>query len=186
MNVLYRILLLSFILLLLGCFATGPVNNLEFNNNVSLKSLEGVYQNIGESDPKSIPANCSDCFRLLSWIIWPSDKNIDHKTIDAIEVRNTAENILTVRALEKGKIKKESLFVDGRDFAFKSGRIHLKTKVFLADPVLGPGWQTIEMGLDSNGNGKYREGGGIAGLGFLIIPITVVGTDDIRFVRISK
>jgi hypothetical protein len=172
--------------MLSGCFATGPSNNLPFNDSANLKSLEGVYQNVGETDPKSIPANCPDCRRRLSEIIWPGDKSLDNKTIDAIEVRNTEEETLTVKALEKGKVKRENLFVNGRDFTFKSGRIHLKTKVFLADPVIGPGWQTIEIGLDSNDNGKYREGGGAAGLGFFVIPVAVSGTDDIRFVRISK
>jgi hypothetical protein len=172
--------------ILSGCYASGPINNLAFNDGANLKSLEGVYQNIGEADLKSIPANCPDCRRRLSEIIWPGDKSLDHKTIDAIEVRNTEEKTLTVKALEKGKVKKESLFVEGRNFTFKAGRIHLKTEVFFAAPVIGPSWQTIEIGLDSEGNGKYREESGTAGLAFFVIPVAVTGTDDVRFVRMTK
>lgn len=168
------------------CLCYRPSNNLQFNDSVNLKSLEGVYRNIGEADPKSVPANCPDCRRRLSTIIWLGDKSLDHTTIDAVEVRNSKENTLIVRALNKGKIIKESIFVEGSDFTFKAGRIHIKTELFLAAPVIGPGYQTIEIGLDSEGNGKYRDKSGVAGLAYFLIPVGVAGTDDVRFVRISN
>lgn len=153
---------------------------------VDLRSLEGVYRNIGDADPKSIPANCPDCRLRLSMIIWPGDKMLDHSSIDAIEVRISKSDTLIVKALSFGKVITESLFIEGKDFTIRAGRIHIKTTVGLAAPVIGPGYQTIEIGLDSEGNGKYRDSSGAAGLVGFLIPIGVVGTEDVRFPRISN
>lgn len=187
MNVLRNIVLMSSLFMLSGClYATGPNNNLRFNDTATLKSFEGVYRNVGEADPKSIPVNCPNCRRRLSPIIWPEDKNLDHTTIDAIEVRRYDGDALIVTALNKGMMVKESKLVEGSDFTLKSGRIHIKTEIFLAAPVIGPGYQTLEIGLDSEGNGKFREYSGAVGFAFFLIPVGAAGTDDVRFERIQR
>lgn len=47
-------------------------------------------------------------------------------------------------------------------------------------------FESVELGLDKKGNGKYQQEGATAGLVFLILPIAIGSNDEIRFIRLSN
>ena len=46
-------------------------------------------------------------------------------------------------------------------------------------------YENREIGLDTEGHGKYRSGGVATGVVMLFIPVLVGGEEDIRFVRLK-
>lgn len=175
-------LLLLIILLLPSCFFMGPKDNTFFFDKIDrLNKLDGVYQNLGEGR-QDLPRPV-----FLSKLIWPTDEVLDHSLIKTIVVRAISDKTLNVKAFHKEILIKEAEFTEGKDFEISFGRILLKQRInFLADVFLGPYYERAELGIDSRGDGKNRQYGVLAGLGFLIIPVAGGGRDDIRFVRIGN
>ncbi len=171
--------------LLAGCVLfSSPPNNQPFSSIRDVRSLEGTYRNKGEAGKMGSTV-------LLSAVIWPST-DVPHKDIEEIEVKALDERTLVVRARATGRtLLKESTFIEGKDFEIKDGRITIRRKGGIAgftagDPVVGPYYENVELGLDAQGQGKYKSDFGVAGLVYMFLPMAMVGSEDVRFVRISK
>ncbi len=175
--------LCSLILLLNGCFSSSePTDNASFDKIETLKTLEGVYHNLGEGEQGQSPV-------YLSEVIWPKIVGIPHALITTIDVRLLSPNSLGVRAKSKVGVEKEGTFVEGTDFEIHSGRIRLKHSVGSGgdiNPVLyGPYYERHELGLDTKGHGKLRRQDGFVGL-LMVMPMAGVTSEEVRFVRIDK
>lgn len=175
-----ELLFIFFATLIAGCISVAPVNNTDFGRISKIEQLEGVYKNTGEG-PQS---------RLLSWIIWPDEKDLQHALVDTVEVRKVGEKTLLVRAVGEGLVKKESTFIEGNDFELKKGRIELKRHIGLSgfqkgDVMVGLAYESWEVGLDSEDQGKFRRRIRLVGLVFSILPMAMVGDEDVRFVKIK-
>jgi hypothetical protein len=175
--------LLLFCLILKGCiFRSAPPDNVGFQSVESLKAFEGVFRNLGESDGKGQQV-------YLSYLIWKSP-DIPHSAITAVEVRVADADSLVVRAFRDDKIEKEDTFVKERDFRIRNGRIQLNRQWALlnyggGDPLVGPRYESYEIGLDAKGDGKYRAHGSAAGLIFLLFPVAISDTEEVRFIRLE-
>jgi len=163
---------------------SGPTGSPAFGHVEAIGDLEGVYKNSGEGGAGSQPV-------YLSALIWPNAADIDHAAVSAIEVKVSGNHTLCVRALGKAGIEKEDTFVEGKDFVLNAGRIRLKQVVGIAgfkvgEPLVGPYYESVEIGLDERGHGKYRQRFSAAGLAFVVIPIAIGGSDEVRFVKIGE
>lgn len=178
------ILILGAVICLSGCYLETKVNE-EFDQVNNLRALNGAYRNLGKVAPSSIRTF------YLSNIIWPNDEKLDHKTIDVIEVENIGEKSLAVRALQMGLVIKEDVFIEGKDFEFAEGRIKLPTKrewTGSSPGSVGPGGyvESIELGVDRSDQGKARESVTGAALVFLMFPLAVSGSEEVRFEKIRN
>jgi hypothetical protein len=164
-----------------GCFATGPPHNLPFRPIGGLRDLEGTYRNLGE-------AGKSEGTVYLSSMIW-GNMIISHPSIEAIEVRSAGDSALVVRALAGGKIARETTLARGKDFKVRSGRLSLRRGFGFPMEPGTPGLfvthGTVEIGLDQEGHGKYRNRGELLGLIYLVVPVLGHASHEVRFRRIS-
>jgi hypothetical protein len=81
---------------------------------------------------------------------------------------------------------KEEKYVEGKDFSLGSGRIRIKQELRMAtEGVAGPYYQSVELGLDQRGQGKYRRSEAFAGV-VLLVPIAFSENRDARFIRLEK
>jgi hypothetical protein len=177
-------LLLTGFVLIGGCVSVGPTNNVGFGRIERIEDLEGIYNNLGEASSGSGPF-------YLSKIIWPKDDELDHKNIETIEVRKVTNEILKAKAVTNGAVKKETTYVKGKDFEISGGRIRLNIGGGIAglkggEPLVGPYYESAELGLDTSGHGKYRHSFATAGLAYLFLPIAIGGDEDVRFVRLKN
>jgi hypothetical protein len=182
-----RALLGLLCLLLSACsYHSAPADNRDFIAVTSLADLSGIYRNYGEGEAGSrgIP---------LSQLIWPKDDNsLAHTEIDAIEVRPLGDKALLIRALGAGGgTLREQTFVAGEDFKLVDGRIRLSREFNLlssgpGDPLVGPRYGEIEIGLDQAGHGKFRSSFVGGGLIFLMLPVAISSNDELRFTRIGE
>ena len=172
------------LLLLCSCISTAPRENAPFASIQQLDELSGIYKNKGVTG-EDLPAV------YLSKIIWPSDNNLRHDEIEMIEVTHPATETIEVRAFSRNVAVKSSRFVENIDFKIKNGRLVLEDEAGIAgfktgEPLVGPYHGSRELGIDSRGQGKYRSSFSVAGLVYLVVPIAMGGTDDVRFERIPS
>jgi len=181
-------LLLMAVLLLAGCASMRHHEDVGFEAISSLDALNGTYANLAEAGDSARPV-------YLSTIIWPRDESLHHASADAIEIEARDDVTLAVRAVTgtgtSRQVLKESEFVQGEDFDFKSGRLHLKAGPRLAgteigEPVLGLQTMSIEVGLDERGDGKLRGSTSVIGLAYMIVPVAAGETHEMRFVRLDR
>ena len=100
------------------------------------------------------------------------------------------------RALDaQGTVVKESAFVRGREFDLKEGRLRISKRFAVSpfiesdapdNPFIGPMTETVELGIDLRGHGKYRSSNFAAGLVYLFMPVVLGGSDQVRFERIEE
>lgn len=168
--------------LVAGCIF-GRSDYADFDSVRRLTDFEGTYQNRGQ--PSRFHATR---IQFLSAILWP-DGNVKHAEIETIDVKAINADSLVVRALSERGVEKESTFVEGKDFALVDGQIHLKDEVRMwrgpGDPLFGPTYEHVALGIDRQGQGKYRQDAAGAGLVFMILPIVVTDREDIRFLRVE-
>lgn len=175
-----------------GCISvlsTAPADNVEFATVTDLHQLDGRYRNRGEGGPEQ------QWPTFLSQLLFPGDKALDHSSIDAIDVRTTSTTTLTVRALDADAVvTKESAFVRGQHFELKEGRLLISRRFAFSpairseapdNPFIGPMTETVELGIDLRGHGKYRSSAFAAGLVYLFLPVALGGSDQVRFERIE-
>lgn len=185
-----KTLIFLLIFLVTGCaFHSEPENNLEFHQISQLSELAGVYKNKGN------PSG------YLSLIIWPDigevtpaiketiNSNISHEYIELIEVI-PEHNSLILKAISKDCSIFEKKYILWQDFKIKDGKIIIHKEAHLLsrggdDVLLGPSYEDITLGLDSNKDAKSRSFGYAAGLVLMIFPMAVSDTSDIRYDRIS-
>jgi hypothetical protein len=180
-----KIMILA-ILTLSGCINIGPKNNLKFSEIENLNQLSGTYKNRGE------PQGALSAVILGGWSVDSNvgQEKIQHSDIELLQV-STTDNNITVGAIRHGCVVYSREFVLHRDFEISNGKVLVSRKMALltqgaGDVLIGPRFQTIEIGLDTGQNGKYQETGGMAGLVFMLIPIALYGHSDIRFERIHN
>lgn len=170
--------------LLAGC-VTAPINDADFGNVNSVFDIQGTYQNSGERGSNGVESPI-----YLSTLIWPNHSEIKHAAIELVEVRAISPKSVVVRALEKNLVVKEETFTEGEQFEFHNGRIRLNLEVRIAgfrrgEPVVGPVYESVELGIDKDGNGKRRSDGAFVGLVYLMFPLAIAIREDVRFVKIA-
>jgi hypothetical protein len=171
--------------LIAGCsFHSAPADNVEFRGVVALQEFEGRFTNLGEVEGEGAAPV------YLSAQIWPKEPAMAHDTITAVEVWAENEDTLLVRALRQDAVARESRFVLGKDFQLREGRIQLNSDWALlnegaGDPLVGPRYSRAELGLDTRGNAKYRSQGAAAGLIFMMLPVALSLSEEVRFVRME-
>ena len=171
------------ITLLNGCvFNSGPEGNQEFYNISHLIELEGVYKNKGEP---------SDYLSATIWenAVLNENPDVNHEDIELIEVSETADSLI-LKAIKNDCSIYEKTYIVGRDFKISDGKIILRRNVDLltrgsGDVLLGPSYEKITLGLDSEKHGKYRSSAYAAGIVFMFLPIAVSGNSDVRFERVK-
>lgn len=179
-----KLLSFCFVILLVACVGTKPEHNANFGTIENISDLQGVYQNLGDGGSRIYP-------KYLSAIIWPKVEKLNHKAITSIEVKVTGPKTLLVTARTKEGIEKEEAFIEGKDFTITSGKISLKQKIRVAgfkdgEVIVGPYYESEALGLDSKGEGKYKQQEAVAGLVFAFLPFVMGNNDEVRFVRIDK
>jgi len=185
-------MLLILAALLPGCGASMPPNNVGFARLSTIRDLQGSYENRGE-----LAEGVNSGPRYLSAVIWPEANgtglgrpDIPHARIETIVVEVVGDTALLVRALAGDEVVKEETYVQGRDFQFQSGRLVLRrgyrSDVGRDSPVLGGTHTSVELGLDEQGQGKYKMTETSAGLAYLVIPFIGGQTWEARFVRKAK
>lgn len=179
MNTFRRIFLISIIALInTACVInSSPPNNIGFANVTELNEFNGTYLNIGEGGSESGSAN-------LSHVIWP-DSDLDHNKIEAIYINTIDHNNIEVSAKSNKSTIRKQIFKLGEDFKIKNGRITLEGGAEgVNDNIAGVGYEKRTLGLDKEGNGKYRQSGSFIGIA-LLFPIAVTGKYDVRYRKID-
>ena len=175
------ILLLSF--LLIGCVEVDtPQNNSAFSEHTTINNLIGVYKNLGEDGTDD------NTNTYLSEIIWSNRISVQHKSIDRIIVEKKNFKSLFIKAMNKNIIMKKQLFTEGKDFKIKDGTIVLMEKSEAAIVQSAGAFIMSEkktIGLDENGNGKYKFRTSGAGLLAMFLPVAIHIQKEIRFKRIE-
>lgn len=169
--------------LLSGCMSTKPHNDLGFNSGASLASLDGCYENRGETGKG---AN----LRLLSPTIWPK-VDLTHKDIEAVQVSLIGSDVLRVSAFVAGRIIRQDTFIEGKDFTFRSGKITIFRSFSsgATEPgnvFIGGGVGATTLGVDTEGSGRTEESLTFAGTVFLVIPIGGSVNEATRFKRVAE
>jgi hypothetical protein len=167
-------------------FSTAPTDNTEFAMLTDLHQLDGRYRNRGLGSPDAQPP------MFLSRLLFPADTTLDHEAIEVIDVCATGASTLAVKALDTHDVVvEETAFLAGRDFTIEAGRLRIRRESALLshapdDPLVGPRMETVELGLDLSGFGKYRSTFTGAGLVYLLVPVAIHDTQDVRFERIRE
>ena len=173
--------------ILSGCVSYTPPNNVDFASVKDISEFNGVYRNRGRS--KREPQE-EDKLNIrvvyLSSLFWHTLDKKENASIQSIEIENLNNQALVVKAIGKNGVEKEGFFVKGRDFELSSGKIHLAQNLGIPYPIVGLGYKSFYLGLDLRRDGKYKESTTVAGLVFLVLPIAITGTEEIRFERIVK
>ncbi|MHB1214070.1 MAG: hypothetical protein ACYCY9_03690 [Thiobacillus sp.] len=169
--------------LLCGCISTKPNNDLGFTETASLASLDGCYNNRGETGKGAAK-------RFLSAAIWPSI-GLVHKDVEAVQVSLTGSDTVRVTAFAGRRIIRQETFVEGKDFTFRSGQITVSRAFGSAgggagNVFIGAGVETTTLGVDTAGNGRWVESAKFAGAAFLIIPVAGSVNDATRFNRATE
>lgn len=100
-----KILFIFFIFITTGCVTkSGPLNNADFESELTLSDLQGIYRNKGDAGDIGYDI-------YFSRIIWPNDTEIAHEKIDRVKVRQLNNSTIIVTALSDGKTAKEGQFL---------------------------------------------------------------------------
>jgi hypothetical protein len=172
-----------------GCFASRPPDNVGFGRTSTLRDLEGTYQNRGETGEGEPPIYLSEM--IPAWASGMRDTvRIDHSSISTIQVHAVGDTALRVVAFGDAGVLREQTFVNGRDFDFNGGRIHLRHVLeAVHDPdhmFVGVRYSSVQLGVDKKGQGKAAQATTGAALAGYFIPIVGHGSGQVRFVRIES
>ena len=93
---------------------------------------------------------------------------------------------LRVRALTRDGVSKTGDYALGRDFRWEGGRLWLHPRLGVAglrsgEPMLGTTTEGVALGLDREGHGKARQTASSTGMVFLVVPLHIGATTDVRF-----
>ena len=160
-----------------GCVSkVAPVGDAGFKKIQDIKELNGCYKNVGESGNK----RKTD----LSYFIW-KDKKIEHKNITTMCVSTIDSNSISLIGKDKNnKTLYTQKYSKGNDFTIESGKITLKNKLGVAnDNFAGATYESVVIGLDTEGNGRVQRGDTFAGVA-LLIPIVMHESIIYKFLRL--
>jgi hypothetical protein len=168
-----------------GCvLSERPKGDTGFSEVLGIGALAGCYRNLGEGGEGVTP-------QYLSAVLWPEDK-LDHQSITAIRVIAEDDTSLRVTSFSAATEVKESLFVEGKDFSLRSGRIPVENENILSllyptgNPFLGFGNSHTLLGLDRHGNARLEKRITLVGTAFVVIPVAGHGSDSYLFLRSSE
>ena len=167
---------------LAGCVETSATRD-DFASLRSLAPLAGVYRNRGEtSDGRPTPT-------LLSRLLWPDDADLPHAQIETILVETVGARTLRVTARDRTGPRKSGEYAMGRDFRWEEGRLGLHPRLGVAgmrsgEPMVAATTEGVVLGLDRDGHGKARQTASATGVVFLVLPMRIGSTLDIRFVKL--
>ncbi len=168
-----------------GCvFHSEPKDEVNISKAVQLESLSGVYSNKG--DPKGLLSEI--LFGYLPIRSMQNDLEIQHNEIDKINVL-VKDNVVTAEAIANECIIYKKEYINGKDFTLENGTITLKSDFFIltrgsGDPLVGPSYEKIELGIDEKKHGIYKYQLYAAGLVFLFLPIAATEVSEVRFARL--
>jgi hypothetical protein len=181
-----KLLLLS--LIFLNCVnldVTKPQQDFNFSKISDLNQIKGIYRNPG--DPKG----------FLSQVLWNNANITDnlgrkvlHNEIEFIQV-SSKDNFVTVNAIKDNCIIYTKKYELNKDFKIIDGRIIIKDESHPltrgdGDVVLGPSSEKIELGLDTEGHGKFKSKINVVGLVYMMIPLIVSEDITIRFKKMDN
>lgn len=174
--------LLLLILGLAGCVETSATRD-DFAPLPSLAPLAGVYRNRGEAP------HAASAPTLLSRLLWPEDANLPHEQVETIAVEILGARTLRVTAQGQGGVRKVGEYALGRDFRWENGRLRLHPRLGVAglrssEPMVGTTAEGVSLGLDLDGQGKARQTASATGMAFLVVPLHVGATTDVRFAKL--
>lgn len=176
-----------FILFLNGCAShSAPKDKINISHTTELKEFAGIFKNAG--DPEG----------YLSRIIWgwgdlklsSNNSKIQHKEVPELIEVSSNEDSLVVKAIKNECVIYKREYIVGRDFEINDGKIVMHKEVsFLTrgagDPLVGPSYEKIVLGLDVDGHGVYKSQGSYAGLIYLLFPVGWSDVSEIRFERLN-
>jgi len=182
----YRFLLVLVVSIGIGACAHTPINNVDFNDRIRLKDLDGYYENKMETTENN--------FNLFSAYIWPHTEKLQHKelleisskhkNIDFISISLLGPNLIFEAIDNNCVILKKSINTHDR---FKSGQFKLESNYSNWSEVhIGPNFSKTTIGLDLNNDAKLRTINRVGGLAFWIIPFVIFESWDYRIKRISE
>jgi len=172
---------------LTGCIIIGgsaPKDNFQFSDTSNIQQFIGVYKNVG--DPNGY---ISRELWKGSYIVDIFGKDVAHKEIEFIEVLHI-DNKLRVNAIKNDCIIYSKDYVIDQDFTITSnGRIVLKKDINLlnrgtGDPLVGPSYEKLEIGLDEKGSGKSKGQVYFAGLAFMFFPMAGGASSESKYEKI--
>lgn len=176
-----RKLILLFLMLqfLTGCLSfSQPKDLIGFANVESVYEIDGVYKNRGT------PRGFHLSELLWRWILKPSI----HDEIDSVKIVSDDEKLI-VKAIKKGYVLYEKVYVENRDFTIRDGKIYLqafKLKRRPNDKYFGPSYQHEIFGLDLRGNIKYETKIYGVVLYRSLIPILAADFAEERFEKLQQ
>tara|TARA_B100001063_G_scaffold76212_1_gene70451 strand:- start:195 stop:827 length:633 start_codon:yes stop_codon:yes gene_type:complete len=182
----FRFLLILVFFSGVGACAYGPTNNVDFNNKISLKDLDGSYENEMETTENNL--------NLFSAYIWPYPENLQykellalsnkHKNIDLINISLLGSELIFEAIDNNCVILKKSINVHER---FESGQFKLESSYSNWSEVhIGPNFNKKTIGLDLNDYAKLRSLDRAGGLAFWVIPFAIFESRDYRIKRVSE
>jgi len=157
-----------------GCITHNGPRDIHFNEIEQLKNISGLYRNN----------------HMLSYIIFGDTINTSlNDKINFINISTKNDTVLVEAISEECVIYKQE-YVLNKDFQIEDGKITLKRKFHLlsrgsGDVTIGPSYETIEIGLDQNNNGMYKQQERLAVLVIFIIPIVASATNQLSFERVD-
>lgn len=158
-----------------GCtFYVKPKKELEFFAIKKLAELNGIYKNKG--NPKG----------YLSTLFF---KRLPAEDILYIQVKTTNDTI-NLSAIDKNCKTYTKQYINKKDFQIKEGKITIKEEFHLLsrggdDPLVGPSYEKIVLGLDKNSDAAYKTKVRGAGLIYLFFPAAFSSDEDLRFQKLS-
>jgi len=200
---------------MLACsFSTKPPNNKEFAFVSDLKKYEGLYVNRGV--PNDYFSYLSRIFWNFTPEFWSSPyikrirakfpnpkypspahstsrelefKRMVHETIKHIQIE-ADKNKVTITAINNKKCYLfKKIYRENVDFKIKNGKIfkiHSKSQQKGHSPVVGLNHGERAIGLDMDGHGKFKLSSFSIGLAYLIYPLAMSESTEIRFTKLKE
>lgn len=180
-----NLITLTICLLLSGCvFKSAPENNMDFRSDIDIRDLAGVYNNAGDPPQYSHVT-------YLSSVLWGGNAvttnagEIPHSDIKYIQVEALGREV-RVSAIGNQCVLITQKYIQGKEFQLSNGTLTINRDTHVlsrgvGDVLLGPSYESVELGIDTKGDGKYRRTGAFAGAVFLLVPVVATETADIRF-----
>lgn len=171
----------------------------EFSQVKRLEAIEGKYRNAGEPE---------GYFSVVLWGEYKEDENqtldsaldyftvngkkVFHKDIDTIEIKLANVSGLKVTARDRnGKKVKSQTYYLGKDFKIiEEKKVPVRDEMMLFagsdDPMLGPKGESVELGLNREGDVVCRTKSWAYGVVYSILPVGGSVTTDWIFHRLPE
>jgi hypothetical protein len=182
----FRPLIILIVLIPLCACASGPVNDVDFNEEASLKDLSGTYENKMGDFESSLD--------LFSTYLWSLSKSPTHKGLTTVFQKHIdinyinityADSVLLFEAISNDCVVVEkTIEINER---FEDGQFKIKSSYGNWSQVhIGPMYNRITLGIDIAGDAKLRSLDRIGGLAFWVVPFAIFESRDHRINRLAE